>query len=561
MKVLYPFLGVLVCSAINAQQFNHQLPIPPLVSGTTFNLTINDTVHQFNPGVNTNTFAFNGTILGPTLEMQKWDTIQMNVTNHLNEVTTVHWHGLHVPAKEDGGPHTVVPVDSTWSPSFRMLNNASTCWYHPHTHMETMRQVNMGLAGMIIIRDSAEAQLNLPRNYGVDDFPVVIQDRSLDGNGQFLFYALADSVIVNGATRPYMDAPAQMVRMRILNGANARAFIIAFSDNRPFYVIASDGGLISAPDTVTSLKITNGERYEIIVDFTNDNPGDSLYMICKGSQFAAAEPGGSGMQSGNSALNGVDYNIMQINVVAQTSSPVTTLPQTLIPVTPWQQSMASVTRTKNMMGMGMYDMGNMTINGLTFDMNVVNDTIYKNAIEIWNVSNNSPQVSHPFHIHDVQFYILDRNGLPPQPYESGLKDVIYLKAGETVSFITKFENFTDSVTPYMYHCHNLHHEDMGMMLQFIVIEDPNVSTEEISMQHSGISAMPNPSQENWVINSEGFTADAQWMLTDINGKTIETGSVNGRTQISVCANPLQAGVYFFTIFDGEKSSRIQLIRN
>ncbi|MFM2017938.1 MAG: hypothetical protein RL007_1594 [Bacteroidota bacterium] len=561
MKVLYPLLGVLVCSAINAQQFNHQLPIPPLVSGTTFNLTINDTVHQFNPGVNTNTFAFNGTILGPTLEMQKWDTIQMNVTNHLNEVTTVHWHGLHVPAKEDGGPHTVVPVDSTWSPSFRMLNNASTCWYHPHTHMETMRQVNMGLAGMIIIRDSAEAQLNLPRNYGVDDFPVVIQDRSLDGNGQFLFYALADSVIVNGATRPYMDAPAQMVRMRILNGANARAFIIAFSDNRPFYVIASDGGLISAPDTVTSLKITNGERYEIIVDFTNDNPGDSLYMICKGSQFAAAEPGGSGMQSGNSALNGVDYNIMQINVVAQTSSPVTTLPQTLIPVTPWQQSMASVTRTKNMMGMGMYDMGNMTINGLTFDMNVVNDTIYKNAIEIWNVSNNSPQVSHPFHIHDVQFYILDRNGLPPQPYESGLKDVIYLKAGETVSFITKFENFTDSVTPYMYHCHNLHHEDMGMMLQFIVIEDPNVSTEEISMQHSGISAMPNPSQENWVINSEGFTADAQWMLTDINGKTIETGSVNGRTQISVCANPLHAGVYFFTIFDGEKSSRIQLIRN
>lgn len=561
MKVRYPFLGVLAFSAVNAQQFNHQLPIPPLVSGSTFNLTINDTVHQFNPGVNTNTFAFNGTILGPTLEMQKWDTIQMNVTNHLNEVTTVHWHGLHVPAKEDGGPHTVVPVDSTWSPSFRMLNNASTCWYHPHTHMETMRQVNMGLAGMIIIRDSAEAQLNLPRIYGVDDFPVVIQDRSLDANGQFLFYALADSIIVNGATRPYVDAPAQMVRMRVLNGANARAFIIAFSDNRPFYVIASDGGLIGAPDTVTSLKITNGERYEIIVDFTNDNPGDSLYMICKGSQFAAAEPGGSGMQSGNSALNGVDYNIMQINVVAQTSSPVTTLPQTLIPYTPWQQSLASVTRNKSMMGMGMYDMGNMTINGLTFDMNVINDTIYKDAIEIWNVSNNSPQVSHPFHLHDVQFYILDRNGLPPQPYESGLKDVIYLKAGETVSFITKFENFTDSVTPYMYHCHNLHHEDMGMMLQFIVIEDPNASTEEISMQHSGISAMPNPTQENWMINSEGFAADAQWILTDINGKTIDTGSMIGRTQIPVNANALQAGVYFFTIFDRERSSRIQLIRN
>jgi FtsP/CotA-like multicopper oxidase with cupredoxin domain len=561
MKALYPFLGVVACSALNAQQFNHQLPVPPLMTGNTFNLTINDTVHQFNPGVNTNTFAFNGTILGPTLEMQKWDTIQMNVANHLNEVTTVHWHGLHVPAKEDGGPHTIVPVDSTWSPSFRMLNNASTCWYHPHTHMETMRQVNMGLAGMIIIRDSAEAQLNLPRTYGVDDFPVVIQDRTLDGNGQFVFRALADSIIVNGATRPYLDAPAQMVRMRVLNGANARAFIIAFNDNRPFYVIASDGGMIAAPDTVTSLMITNGERYEIIVDFTNDNPGDSLFMICKGSMFAAAEPGGSGMQSGNSALNGVDYNIMQINVVAQTSSPVTSLPQTLIPVTPWQQSLASVTRNKNMMGSGMYDMGNMTINGLTFDMNVINDTIYKDAIEIWNVSNSSPQVSHPFHIHDIQFYIIDRNGLPPQPYESGLKDVIYLKAGETVSFITKFENFTDSVTPYMYHCHNLHHEDMGMMLQFIVIEDPNVSTEEIAQHNAGISVLPNPAQDNWTINTEGFSTNAVWTLTDISGKTVETGNVNGSARINVNAAALPAGTYIFTINDGEHTSRIQLMRN
>lgn len=561
MKVFYPLLGAIAFSALNAQQFNHQLPIPPLMTGTTFNLTINDTVHQFNPGVNTNTFAFNGTILGPTLEMQKWDTIQMNVTNHLSEISTVHWHGLHVPAKADGGPHTIIPVDSTWSPSFRMLNNASTCWYHPHTHMETMRQVNMGLAGMIIIRDSAEAQLNLPRTYGVDDFPVVIQDRTLDGNGQFVFRALADSIIVNGATRPYLDAPAQMVRMRVLNGANARAFIIAFSDNRPFYVIASDGGMIATPDTVTSLMITNGERYEIIVDFTNDNPGDSLFMICKGSMFAAAEPGGSGMQSGNSALNGVDYNIMQINVVAQTSSPVTSLPQSLITVAPWQQALATVTRNKNMMGNGMYDMGNMTINGLTFDMNVINDTIYKDAIEIWNVSNNSPQVSHPFHIHDIQFYIIDRNGLPPQPYESGLKDVIYLKAGETVSFITKFENFTDSVTPYMYHCHNLHHEDMGMMLQFIVIEDPNASTEEIAQQNAQISAMPNPTQDNWIINTEGCSANALWTLTDINGKTVETGNVNGKTQINVNAATLSAGTYIFTINDGKRTSRIQLMRN
>lgn len=551
-----------VTSLLVAQSFDHQLAIPPLLSGTTFNLEIVDTVHQFNPGINTPTFAYNGTYLGPTLEMNKWDTIQMNVTNHMGDSSSVHWHGLHVPSAADGGPHTLVYNNTTWSPSFRMLNNASTCWYHPHMHEATMPQVNKGLAGMIIIRDSAEAALNLPRTYGVDDIPLVIQDRSFDGAGQFLFDALADSVVINGATRTYYDAPAQVVRMRILNGANARAFVVAFSDNRPFYVIASDGGLISAPDTVTSLIITNGERYEILVDFTGDSPGDSLFMVCKGSALAPAEPGGSGVQSGVSPLNGVDYNMMLIHITPQLSSAITTIPAILIPTTPWNQSNAVVTRNKTMQGMGMYDMGNMTINGLLFDMMVINDTIYKDDIEIWHISNTSV-ISHPFHIHDIQFYILNRNGNPPEGYESGLKDVIYLKGGESVDFITKFEDFTDTMIPYMYHCHNLHHEDMGMMLQFIVIENPSVTVPESDVTQT-VLAFPNPTSDEWTIPlSTQSNEIVNWNVYDNTGKLALTGTAitNGGSPLTIDASTLPEGIYYLEMLLPQERLTLTLIKS
>lgn len=562
-KTLLLFAGILTGAATSfAQNFNHVLAIPPMISDDTFHLEIVDTTHQFNPGVFTQTFAYNGTYLGPTLEMHKWDTVQMYVTNHMNDSTSVHWHGLHVPAAADGGPHTLVYKDSTWSPSFRVLNNASTCWYHPHMHEATMPQVNKGLGGLIIIRDSAENQLPLPRTYGVDDIPLIVQDRTFDGSNQIVYDALADSVVINGTIRPYLNAPAQVVRMRLLNGANAREFVIAFSDNRPFYVIASDGGMIATPDTVTSLKITNGERYEILVDFTTDAPGDSLYLICKGSTLAPAEPGGSGMQSGTSPLNGVDYNMMLIHITPQLPGAITSIPTTLLPVTPWSSSTAVRTRNKTMMGQGMYDMGAMSINGLTYDMMVINDTIYKDDVEIWHISNTSV-ISHPFHIHDVQFYILNRNGNPPEGYESGLKDVIYLQGGESVDFIAKFEDFTDTMIPYMYHCHNLHHEDMGMMLQFLVIENPSTGMSSTAAPVNA-PAFPNPSSTSWNIPvPQSSAGNTQWNLYDNSGKLIQSGNYvsNGTGIFTLDGAAFAEGVYHLEMLLPEGQVHFHLIRS
>src|SRR5690606_24036249 len=175
-------------------------------------------------------------------------------TNSLGEATTLHWHGMHVAPENDGGPHTVIDAGTTWSPSFTVLDKASTHWYHPHLHMHTNEHVIKGIAGLIIVRDDEEAALALPRTYGVDDLPLVVQTKEFDADGQFVVGgALDDRLMVNGTLDPFVPAPAQMVRMRLLNGASERSFNFGFSNDMPFNQIGTDGGLLTAPVQMTRL--------------------------------------------------------------------------------------------------------------------------------------------------------------------------------------------------------------------------------------------------------------------------------------------------------------------
>jgi bilirubin oxidase len=542
-----------------AQAFNNPLAIPPLITGQTFNLVAHDTSTQFYPNITTLTKAYNGTYLGPTLEMVKGDSVTVNLQNDLAENTTLHLHGMHVPAVSDGGPQMLIAPNTFYSTRFKVMNDASTCWYHPHVHMNTESQVNSGLAGMILVRDSDEAALPLPRTYGVDDFPVVLQDRSYDFAGNMYLYALADSMLVNGTPNPYLDCPQQVVRLRLLNGSNARNYNIGFSDNRNFWVIASDGGLLEQPFQANRLVISAGERYEILVDFGSDAISSSVFMKSYATAFANTEPGGGGMQNGTRVLNAVDFNIMKLNVVAPTSSPVTTIPSSLISFTPLNPTNAVRTRTKTLAGMGMFDMGNFNISGAQYDMQVINDTVLLNTIEVWHISNTST-VAHPFHIHDVPFYIHARNGNTPPAWEQGLKDVVYLKNGENVDLIMQFSDFANDTLPYMYHCHNLAHEDMGMMAQFLVI-DPMAgipATENTGFPH----AWPNPSASSWTILND-VQAAADYQLTDITGKTVMGGKIAaGDASLFIDGTNLPAGIYFLTVIRANEAPLvIRLVRN
>lgn len=454
-------------SSMHAQSLQ-PLAIPPALSLDTFHLVVDEHVHQFYPGISTSTYGASAEYLGPTLILDRGDTARIWVHNQLAQITSMHWHGMHVPGEMDGGPQRIIAPGASWMAEFPVKNPAATYWYHPHPHELTAEQANFGVAGFIIVRDDVEAQLALPRTYGVDDFPVVIQDRKFLANGDFAFYPFGDSVLVNGTPRPYLECPAQVVRLRLLNGSNARIYALGLDNGQALHVIAGDGGLLPAPAATDRLWLSNGERAEVLLDLTGME-GDSLLLMSHGDELPSTVPGSGNMMWESSILNGVTFPVLRIRVGAPASNAITSIPPALLTVPMPAESESIRTRTKTITGMGMVGMGMFMINGLMFDLDVINDTMQLGSVEVWNIVNNS-NMAHPMHIHGVSFEVLARNGQPPPLWERGPKDVVLVDRFETVKLVMRFDEPTDG-WPFMYHCHNLLHEDNMMMLQYIV-QDP-----------------------------------------------------------------------------------------
>ena len=249
-KILKILLILLVVQFSVFAQNN--LIIPDTLSGTEFELNLQNGEVEFFEGQATETMGANGNILGPTLLLNKNDYVDILVNNNIGDITTIHWHGMHVSASNDGGPHTTIAPGESWNPKFTVLDKAGTYWYHPHLHEKTNKHVSKGIAGFIIVRDDEEANLNVPRTYGVDDFPLVIQTKDFDANNQIVVPSNSDNVaMVNGTINPFLEVPAQMVRLRLLNGSSQRVFNIGLEGNKIFYQTGSDGGLLSIPVALT----------------------------------------------------------------------------------------------------------------------------------------------------------------------------------------------------------------------------------------------------------------------------------------------------------------------
>lgn len=539
------------------------LAIPDTLTGTSFNLNIYDTSKVFYPGYTTNTYGINGSYLGPTLFLNKGDSVDLMVNNTLADTTTIHWHGLHVASKNDGGPHTVILPGSTWNPTFRVRDLAGTYWYHPHLHMKTNAHVTKGAAGLIIIRDSIEASLTLPRKYGIDDFPLIVQSKAFDAGKQITVGNAYDSVVmVNGTINPFLQVPAQVVRLRLLNASSERVYNYGLTGSLTFYQIASDGGLLQNPVALTRLRLGPGERAEILVDLSGMQ-GQNLSLISFASEFpngfyGASNPTamGGGVIPGYSSntLNGANFNILQLQVGAQTINPVTTIPTTLTTVNPWNTSLANVTRTLTFapqtMGPNQMVNGPFLINSASFNMNVVNYTIPKDNIEIWVLSNQTG-IAHPFHIHDVQFYLFNVNGSAPPLNMQGRKDVVLVPAQQTVRFIAKFETFCDTI-PYMYHCHMLPHEDDGMMGQFNVqCLSTGISVAQ-EKDHS-IALFPNPASDQLEISIDEFYQDTNIKLTvyDGIGRVVYQTNIL-QPKINLQVSQWKKGFYSAEFYDGKK---------
>jgi bilirubin oxidase len=447
----------------------NELFVPPAITGTNFNLTLDKATKQFKTGAVTATYGYNGnSFWGPTLIMNQGDDVKINVKNNLSDQTTVHWHGFHIPAVMDGGPHQIIDAGATWSPNFKIKNNAGTYWYHPHLHMKTYEQLAKGAGGFIIIKDPAESALALPRTYGTDDIPLVLTSRRFNTDNSFnISGAYGDYLLANGTMDAQITLPKQYVRLRILNAEIERGYDLGLSDNRSFNIIGNDGGLLNAPITTTRVKIMPGERVEILINLGNDAVASSIdlkaYNTGQKFGFPGAEPASAG--DFGSLINNKDFNVLHIKVGASTTSAITALPSKLASNTYWTNSDVTNSRTINITG-GQAGAA-FTFDNNTYGFTTINQTINLNAIEKWTIVNNNI-FGHSFHVHDVQFKIIARSSGVVGEHESGWKDTVYVPLGETVTVIAKFDDFSDAVNPYMYHCHFSNHEDGGMMGQFLV---------------------------------------------------------------------------------------------
>jgi suppressor of ftsI len=445
--------------------FQNPLDIPPVLEPRvdedgrkTFDLDLEQGRAELLPGKPAETWGINGPHLGPTLRAERGDEVTINVDNELPETTTLHWHGMHLPAEADGGPHQEIEPGERWSPSWVVDQPAASLWYHPHLMGETEDHVYRGLAGMFLLDDPRASALALPSDYGVDDIPLIVQDKRLDDDGGLDFSQsmispigrLGDEILVNGTHDPYVEVSDRLIRLRLLNASTARTYDFGFADGREFDLIATDGGLLAAPERLDHVQLSVGERAEIVVALA---PGEEVVL-------RSFEPDlGTNAFEGRFAGADDSFDLLELRADEKLDdSP--DLPAKLVAQEGPQEIEASRVRR--------FELGDRDINGVQMDMARIDEVVEVGDTEIWEVENASG-TPHNFHVHDVRFRVIDYAGAPP-PELSGLKDTVYVPPGETVRFVTAFSDYADPETPYMFHCHLLEHEDRGMMGQFVVVE-------------------------------------------------------------------------------------------
>jgi bilirubin oxidase len=480
-----------VALAFKKVNYKNEFFVPPLDTGKRvgrdvyFDLKMQSGISKILPNKLTKTWGINQSFLGVTLKVKEGDKLHVNVTNKIDKTTTLHWHGVKLPAKADGGPHQPILPGGKWLSEYEIIQPAATLWYHSHQMHETGEQVYNGLAGMMIVEDDKSDKLGLPSEYGVNDFPVILQDKkfnedgSLDYIGRFdlqegMMGMMGDTVLVNGVNKPKLKAKESLIRLRILNGSNARIYKLEFDDKRKFEIIGSDGGLLEKPEVVSQLTISPAERIEIVVNLSEGGMPMLRHVIESGAKSVLPA---WVLLIGGEERGKEEFDIMQIDARGVRASNSIVPNELSIHDKFDEKSIAKHRRMVLRMGsgspitmvssaiFGSKDL--MTINNKSMDINRIDEVVKAGTIEVWSIENSS-RIAHPFHIHNVQFKIIKKTS-KIEGHELGFKDVVLVQPGETVDVIMKFPEFSDAKTPYMYHCHILEHEDRGMMGQFVVV--------------------------------------------------------------------------------------------
>lgn len=457
------------------------LPLPQLTDLTDgvvdrIGLTLAAGRHDFGTGAASDTLGINANYLGPVLRVKQGQVLPFDVENLIGEVTTLHWHGLHIPGDVDGGPHQEIEPDAVWSPDVPIVQHASMNWFHSHMHGMTSRQTHNGLAGVLLVEDDASLSADLPKTYGVDDFTLILQDKMFDADGRMSYELTGavfedgfegDTLVVNGAIAPVAQTvPTGLVRLRILNACNARFLRLSLSSG-PLHVIASEGGFLASTVEADSILMSPGERYEVLVDMRTLEENALMVRFGEGGWLdPIAGVFGAGAMTALALTRTAEQGF------------VGSIPSALALIDPPDASQAVVTREFSLqMDTGadlaalaelwgnMCGGGAMAINGAPMRMDRIDEEVRKGDTEIWRIT--VDDMLHPFHIHGCSFRILQQNGADAPSYAQGWKDMVHVEEGWS-EVLVRFDYDAPASAPYMYHCHILEHEDCGMMGQFTV---------------------------------------------------------------------------------------------
>lgn len=450
--------------------------------------------------------------LGPTLNFEQGQKVRIFFYNQLPEPSVVHWHGMHVPQKMDGHPMYEIYQGERYVYEFEVKNPAGTNWYHSHTHEMTATQVYQGLAGLITITNHQERALDLPN--GDYDIPIVIQDRRFTAGNQFQYLHgmhqrmtgfHGDTILINGQANSIIPVKTRAYRLRILNGSNARIYKLGWEDGTPLTVIGTDGGLLEKPETLPYIMLAPAERVELWVDFSGRKLESDLTLRSLEYHSNMSSMGGGGMHRGggmgrmgmmaDGSLSGESLPIVKFHIAEQISdspelpSHLTSIHRLTTQDIPHPEKTVPI-------AIGMRHMA-FQLNARTFEMHDYSETeqIPVNTIQKIRIFHDTQAMGgmggdmgrgrmggmgmmrampHPIHLHGQQFQILSRKqNNSDSSYDTvnkgfintGWKDTVLVMPGEEIEILKPFQDYSGL---FLYHCHNLEHEDMGMMRNFYV---------------------------------------------------------------------------------------------
>jgi FtsP/CotA-like multicopper oxidase with cupredoxin domain len=395
------------------------------------------------PGKTTPTWMYNGQFPGPTIVAKSGDQATMTFQNGLTQESITHWHGLLVSPVNDGHPRQVVGPGGSYGYSFPIAQRAALDWYHPHPHMKTGEQVYRGLAGAFILRDVVDTGLagnSLGLPVGEYEIPLIIRDASFDSKGAFQFSNKSsgfwgNTPLVNGTYAPYLAVNRGVYRFRLLNGCNARVLRLALGTGATFTLIGNDGGLLDRAYSLGEITAAPGERFDLLLDFRALAAGATVMLRDLDAKWDLLEFRGTGASGAGTLPTGA----------------LSTIPALSSPVTARRFTFDGMTR----------------INGKVYNIDSDGFSVPFGVTERWTfvTNGNGP---HPVHVHGVVFQVQSRTGGRGKIYdwERGWKDTVLVNDGETVDVLIRF---TAHRGLYIMHCHQLAHEDAGMMTNFIVV--------------------------------------------------------------------------------------------